>query len=97
MKFKKQLIKLGACQAAVNWVGNKSLEVAWATCMQGSWMCWLHYKLGGNYSLREAALEKARRIGIEDNLCNYPEVVANSMREFVTVSSIRDLLLYPHE
>jgi len=30
-----------ACADAVNWVGRKSLTVAWRTCQRADWMLWL--------------------------------------------------------
>ena len=41
MNFKEQLQKLGACDGAVQWAGDKSLEQAWNECQRGDWMLWL--------------------------------------------------------
>ncbi len=40
MTFKNQLKKLKACQEALEWVGNKTIEEAWETCENQHWMLW---------------------------------------------------------
>lgn len=40
MSLKRELKKLGACQEAVDWVGKRSLRVAWAECERADWMLW---------------------------------------------------------
>jgi len=39
--FREQLEELHACQPAIDWVNNKDLKTAWATCERGDWMLWL--------------------------------------------------------
>ena len=39
--FKETLKKLNSCQEAVDWVGDRDLEAAWAECDRGDWMLWL--------------------------------------------------------
>jgi hypothetical protein len=41
MTFRDQLIRLKACSDAVEWVGERTLEQAWADCERGDWMLWL--------------------------------------------------------
>ena len=36
------LIRLGACAEAREWVGDRTLEQAWAECESPDWMLWLH-------------------------------------------------------
>ena len=48
MTFQEQLVKMGACLEAQDWVGNKSLAEAWATCEVGQWMLWLAWRSGVN-------------------------------------------------
>ena len=44
MNFKEELIKMGACQETIEWVGDKSFEEAWNTCHRGDWMLWFYAK-----------------------------------------------------
>jgi len=62
MTFRKRLIEMGACSEAVDWVGDKTLAEAWATCERADWMLWLVSKIDGSYSprLRLAACACAR-------------------------------------
>jgi len=39
--MKELLMKLNACQEAMEWVGNKSWEECYATCHRGDWLLWL--------------------------------------------------------
>ena len=41
--MKELLIKLGACDPAIEWAGNKSWEEIYNTCHRGDWLLWLHY------------------------------------------------------
>ena len=38
--FKDEIILMNACADAVEWVGDKSFEQAWASCERGDWMLW---------------------------------------------------------
>jgi hypothetical protein len=40
--FKKLLVRLGACKEAKDWVGDKTLEVAWTEAIKPDWMFWLY-------------------------------------------------------
>ena len=44
MTFKQQLKDMKACQEAVDWVGDRTLEAAWAECDRGDLMLWLAAK-----------------------------------------------------
>jgi len=62
MTFREQLVEMDACAEAVEWVGDKTLAEAWATCERADWMLWLVSKIDGSYSprLRLAACACAR-------------------------------------
>src|SRR5579863_714630 len=47
MTLKKLLASLGACQEAVQWIGERDLKTAWAECERGDWMLWLSGKMEG--------------------------------------------------
>ena len=40
--FADDLRAMGACSAAVEWVGDRTLEQAWAECERADWMLWLY-------------------------------------------------------
>lgn len=59
MTFRDQLIKLGARDDALEWVGSRTLERAWGRCERSDWMLWLLRALGidarecaGHFALR---------------------------------------------
>jgi hypothetical protein len=41
MTFREKLIKLGACEEAVEWVGKRGQKQAWKICEVDVWMLWL--------------------------------------------------------
>ena len=41
--MKQLLIKLEACDPAIEWAGDKSWEEVYNTCHRGDWLLWLHY------------------------------------------------------
>ena len=45
-EFIQFLRSISACDDAVDWVGEKSLQEAWETCPRGDWMLWLAHKMG---------------------------------------------------
>ena len=45
MKFQDYLKSIGACQDAVDWVGDRDPQTAWAECHRPDWMLWLDEKL----------------------------------------------------
>lgn len=55
--MKELLKKFNACQEAVDWVGDKTLEEAWNTCHRGDWMLWLYKKMYPE-NIRELTLAK---------------------------------------
>lgn len=38
--LKDELIQLGACPEAIEWVGERTFEQAWADCERADWMFW---------------------------------------------------------
>jgi len=60
--FRERLIEMDACAEAVEWVGEKTMAEAWATCERADWMLWLVGKIDGSYTprLRLAACACAR-------------------------------------
>jgi len=45
MNFAKKLKELDACEGAIQWVGDKTFQQFWNTCVRIDWMLWLlfHY------------------------------------------------------
>ena len=39
--FRDDLLRLGACSDARTWVGNQTIDEAWASCESAQWMLWL--------------------------------------------------------
>ena len=42
MTFKEYLESINACQEAIDWVDDKTLEESWVTCTRPDWMLWLY-------------------------------------------------------
>jgi hypothetical protein len=57
MTLGAQLIDLGACEEAIDWVGERTIEQAVAECERGDWLEWLVSKL----DLWTMACTQARR------------------------------------
>lgn len=47
MTFREQLTWLGVCYEALEWVGDKTLDEAWATCPELTHLVWLMRRLAG--------------------------------------------------
>ena len=47
MKFSEKLKNFKDCHDAIEWVGDKTLKEAWATCERADWMLWLSAKMIG--------------------------------------------------
>ena len=45
MTFREWLIDRHACEPALEWVGDRTLEQAWAECPRGDWMEWLFFEV----------------------------------------------------
>ena len=60
MNLREQLQSMDACSEAVEWVGERTLEQAWAECPRGSWMAWLTRRL--HLDSRAAAADMAERV-----------------------------------
>ena len=39
--LRDRLVKMGACEDAVAWVGDRDITAAWAECERADWMLWL--------------------------------------------------------
>lgn len=46
-KLKKLLKKIGACEEAIDWIGERDLKTCWAQCERGNWMLWLCGSMNG--------------------------------------------------
>jgi hypothetical protein len=44
--FKKYLHSVNACQTAIDWAGDKTIEQVVADCHRGDWLLWLAKKCG---------------------------------------------------
>ena len=55
--FKKYLHSVNACQAAIDWAGDKTIEQVVADCHRGDWLLWLAKKCG--VELQPLTLAKA--------------------------------------
>ena len=58
MTFKEELQKLNACEEAIEWVGDRTLEQAWNECERGDWMLW--FAQMKRVDIRKITLAKAR-------------------------------------
>jgi len=56
--FKTLLSELNACEAAVEWAGEKTIEQVVAECHRGDWLLWLAQKVG--MELKPLTLAKVR-------------------------------------
>jgi hypothetical protein len=57
-QLKDLLIELNACEDAIDWVGDKTIEQALADSQRGDWLLWLAKKL--DLPLNKLTLAKAR-------------------------------------
>jgi hypothetical protein len=57
MIFKEQLENINACEEALNWVKDKTLQEAFTTCERADWMLWAYARLYPD-NLRELTLAK---------------------------------------
>jgi hypothetical protein len=64
--FKDELKAIGACEKALEWVGDRSLEEAWAECDRGDWMLWYLSKTG--YDKRKLTLVKVKCVRLVQHL-----------------------------
>ncbi len=44
MKAKELLEKMNACNEAIKWVEDRTIEQAWQECERGDWMLWFYAK-----------------------------------------------------
>jgi hypothetical protein len=45
--LQKKLHRLGACQGAIDWLGDRDAATAWRECQRGDWMLWILGRLAG--------------------------------------------------
>jgi hypothetical protein len=57
MIFKEQLENINACEEALKWVKDKTLQEAFTTCERADWMLWAYARLYPD-NLRELTLAK---------------------------------------
>jgi hypothetical protein len=57
-QFEDLLIELNACEDAIDWVGDKTIEQALADSQRGDWLLWLAKRL--DLPLNKLTLAKAR-------------------------------------
>jgi len=62
MKFSEYLRSIKACKAALEWVDEKSLEEAWATCERPDWMFWLVWRTVNARLIVSCAAQFARSV-----------------------------------
>jgi hypothetical protein len=62
MTFKDQLIKNHACEDAVAWVKDRTLEEAWKECERGDWMLWLARRKNVDIKILTLAKVKCARL-----------------------------------
>lgn len=60
MTLAEQLHRMDACDEAICWVGNRTLERAWRECERSDWMMWFLRELG--IDTRRCAGEFALRV-----------------------------------
>ena len=68
--MKKFLIKNNACPAALDWVGNRTMQQAIADCHNPMWLLWLLDKLGADVKY----LKRAHIAVVEVSLMHLPIV-----------------------
>ena len=67
--FKQLLIKLNACEEAVKWAKNKTIEEVIQECNRGDWMLWLAQKV--NIGLQPLTLAKGHCANTVRHLMEY--------------------------
>lgn len=63
MTDRDKLAQMHACDDALDWIGERTIEQAWRDCERGEWMCWLLKRIApGDPRLRLAAADMAERV-----------------------------------
>lgn len=62
MKAKQIMERLGACQEAVDWAGDRTPEQAWAECQRGDWMLWYASRIGTDLQTLTRAKVRCARL-----------------------------------
>ena len=58
--LRDRLVKMGACEDAVAWVGDRDITAAWAECDRADWMLWLAGRVVARKTVVLAACACAR-------------------------------------
>jgi len=58
--LRDRLVKMGACEDAVAWVGDRDITAAWAECERADWMLWLAGRVVARKTVVLAACACAR-------------------------------------
>ena len=83
-QFRELLIKLNACNPAIDWAEGKSWEEVYNTCHRGDWLLWL-YKKTNKDNLRKLTLAKG--------LC--ANTVRHLMKDERSVAAVFELIVAP--
>ena len=78
--FHDKLIELNACEEAIQWVGDKTLERAWKECHRGDWMLWLADEIHVNQKLIVKAACTCARLAL-------PHVPAGETRPLIAIET----------
>ena len=78
--FHDKLIELGACEEAIQWVGDRTLEEAWTDCHRGDWMLWLADEIHVNRKLIVKAACACARLAL-------PHVPAGETRPLIAIET----------
>jgi hypothetical protein len=71
MKAKELMEKYRACQTAIDWAGDKTVQEAWETCHRGDWMLWIYQKIYPD-NTKEITLAKAHFANTVRDLMDEP-------------------------
>ena len=63
MTDRDKLVAMRACQSALDWIGDRTIEQAWSECRRIDWMLWLLCRIAPNdRRCRLAAADFAERV-----------------------------------
>ena len=90
ISFASKLEAMGACGAAVEWVGGRDLSTAWAECEHPGWMLWLAGRMAGKdgWSDRRAIILVAADIAesvlhlVREQECSVCQKAIQAARDF---------------
>ena len=75
MLAQELLISMNACEAAIDWVADKTPEEAWEQCHRGDWMLWFYARKYPE-NIRELTLAKGHCANTVRNLMEDPRSIA---------------------